>query len=391
MSEEPLLQPEEVASVLGGDEEGSPDPSLGGGEPSMATRFSLRQPLTLTPAEEQGARQRAEKLVQSMQKALCQELDGEYEIQIEGFQQERAESALTLVPEPAWSLPMHLDSSGGMLLVLNPSLALALVEMAMGGVGNPPENGRGPTPLEVRVAERLIAGLSSRISKASDYNFSKGSVAVGKIPSAIAAPGEIVGVALLRFKLSEEAERTSVLLLTTNMLRAPKEAAGAEQALGPMSGRVQELPVETRPVLPAGQVTLKELTSLKPGSILKLDRNADSELDLRVAGETLFRGNLTRGEKELSFTVDWRRDWTPEEKPQPPKEKAQAAKQPGKGGQGGPRAAGQAGGQAGGQGRGQARGQGNGKPGGARRNGAGAGQDPASKQQSEAAVAGGKS
>ncbi len=387
MSEEPLLQPEEVASVLGGDEEGSPDPSLGSSEPAAATRFSLRQPLTLTPAEEQGARQRADKLVEALQKALCQELDGEYEIQIEGFQQERAESALTLVPEPAWSLPMHLDSSGGMLLVLNPALALALVEMAMGGVGNPPENGRGPTPLEVRVAERLIAGLSSRVSHTTDYNFTKGSVSVGKIPSSIAAPGEIVGVTLLRFKLSDEAERTSVLLLTTNMLRAPQQAADGEQPLGPMSGRVQELPVETRPVLPAGQVTLKELTSLKPGSILKLDRDAGSQLDLRVAGETLFRGNLTRGEKELSFAVDWRRDWTPEEKPEPPKEKAPAARP--NGGQAGGKAGARAGGQGGRQAAGQAGKPGNGKPGGPRRNGAG--QKPAPQQQPEAAVAGGKS
>ena len=314
MSEEPLLQPEEVASVLGSDD-GSGDPGLQPTDEST-TPYSMRQPLTLAPHEEPEARRRAEKIIGALQRALQQELDGEHEITIEGFQQQRADSALTVVPEPAWTLAMTCPPSGGMLLVLNPTLALALVEMAMGGVGNAPENGRAPTPLEVRVIERLAAGLVSRINRQMSQTFAVQPVSIGKVPRSFGTPGEIVGVTVLRIKVSEETERNSVLLLSTGLLRGSQdENEGAEEPdIGALGKRLLQLSLATRPVLAAGCVTMRELSELKPGAMLQFDRDAETALDLRIAGQTVFTGRLSREEKAMSFNVDWRRGAVPEEK-----------------------------------------------------------------------------
>jgi hypothetical protein len=125
MAREPVLRPEEVASVLG---------DIGGAMPSAdatALAWSMRRPVVIAPDVEPAARKRLEELARALGEALGFELDAEVGIEVQGFQQEQAGVAFDTLPKPAWVLSFLCKESGGVSLALDPTCALALLELAL--------------------------------------------------------------------------------------------------------------------------------------------------------------------------------------------------------------------------------------------------------------------
>jgi hypothetical protein len=306
MSEGPLLRPEEVAGVLSGMGANAPEPAAAGAGPGP-TPYSLREPVAIPPGAEGEAKKRMASICAALQEALRHELGEDVTLEVDGFQQQAAAAALSAIPAPAWVPSFACETGGGLALVLAPGTALALVERALGGAGGLTDAAREPTPLELRVLGKLGASAAGPLGRMFRGALAPGELGVGRVPRAVAAAGETVGVGLIRVRLGK-AERSALVLVAAGLLAPPTaEARAAAIGAGPLAPALGRVRAETRPVLRAGRVSFGELVELKQGTVLLLDAAEDSRLDLRVAGQALFRGRVARGKDGSEFRVEWRR------------------------------------------------------------------------------------
>lgn len=302
MADEPLLRPEEVASVLSREacEESAAKPG--------SAVYSLRRPVLIAPDEEPAAREHLERYARGLEQILQHELDAQVRFRIQGFQQEQAGAAVEMLPKPAWILTFLRQEGGGLALALDPTCALSLVELALGGAGNMAACGREPTPLESRVLGNLCASVTEPLGARCGTKLVRGTLEIGRLHGRLAMPGETVGVGLLKIQIAEK-ERSGLLLATPNLL---KQAPGPRPRssglrLGPLAARLALVPVEVRPVLKAGFAALSDLMELRPGALLNLEPPESAPLDLRVAGRRLFSGQVIRTAGAPAFRVSRRR------------------------------------------------------------------------------------
>ena len=104
--------------------------------------------------------------------------------------------------------------------------------------------------------------------------------------------------------LPEEAERE--LNLAIEELRGissrasgadPVRASGTSATMGAGSGAALQIPLEVNVILGSTELSLAELSVLKIGSLLKLDRIVGEPLDLVVNGIRIARGELVIADK----------------------------------------------------------------------------------------------
>jgi hypothetical protein len=301
MAREPVLRPEEVASVLG---------DIGGAMPSAdatALAWSMRRPVVIAPDVEPAARKRLEELARALGEALGFELDAEVGIEVQGFQQEQAGVAFDTLPKPAWVLSFLCKESGGVSLALDPTCALALLELALGGAGNTAASVRQPTPLESRVLSNLWSALTVPYGVRCAIAFAAGRFDVGRLPERLAMSGETLGVGLLRMKIADN-EHTALMLASPTLLRIdPTHAKPIGARRGALAARLARVRVAARPVLRGGVLPLADLLALQPGDVLTLKPPADADLELRIAEHTPLLGRIARQGTEAHFRVRWRR------------------------------------------------------------------------------------
>ena len=302
MSDEPILRPEEVAGVLGGDASQGAAPiesAADGPQP-----YSLREPVAIPPSAEADARQTLERIVAAFAEVFRSEAKGGIELTLDGMQQQRTSAALSVLPPPAWVVSLARSDGGGVALALNPAVGLALVDLALGGTGSSPEAVREPTPLEGRVLSRLIGAAAKRLEEIVGEPLRPRRLEVGKLPGVVAAAGETVGVGLLRLKICET-DYTSLMLVTASLLLpARRKTIAQPRPPGPMARRLRAVPVEVRPVLRAGRVGIRDLMTLGSGKVLRLDSPANARFELRVFGTTVEHGSIVREDDRSVFTVD---------------------------------------------------------------------------------------
>jgi flagellar motor switch/type III secretory pathway protein FliN len=158
------------------------------------------------------------------------------------------------------------------------------------------------------VLSRLAAALAAELTRASGEPWSPLDPAVGSIPKEIAAPAEVIVVGVLRVKV-DALERSALLLASASLLgsRNGPRAESAQGRVGPLARALARMPMGVRPVLSAGAIRLRDLVDVSPGAVLMLDAGEGAPFDLRVEGQTIYRGHLTRSDSGLRFRVTWRR------------------------------------------------------------------------------------
>jgi flagellar motor switch protein FliM len=305
MSEEPLLKPEEVASVLSGGETEDPESIEQSRDPSS---YSLREPVVIPPSSEPEARKRVEQIAASLQSSIVSVVDAEMTIDTEGFQQQRVASGLSTVPPPAWVLCFNVPGRGRFALVMPPVLALGVVEMALGGAGGMPEEGRGPTPLEQRVFRRLHASLVEPLRKETGLQVAAGALEFGEVPSSFANPGETVGIGLLRCTVGET-DQPALLMVTAGLLvdEESETVTRSFEKIGPLLPRLGKVVLEARPVLRCGKIRMKDLLEMKKDAVILFDTKEGTPLRLSVAGQEIFAGQIGREDGVPLFAVTGRR------------------------------------------------------------------------------------
>lgn len=305
MSEGPLLRPEEVAGVLSGAPE-VPGPPAAPPAAAGPLPYSLREPVAVPPAAEPEARRRIEALSARIEHGLRGQIGPEVALTVDGFQQQRTATALGALPAPAWVLEFA-GAGGGLALALAADTGLALVERVFGGSGAQAASGREPTPLEQRVMRALAEQAARELTALLGGGAARAGFCCGGVSAAVAAPGETVGVGLLRVRLAA-GERNALLLAPAGVLLPRREpAARPPGAVGPLAALVARARVPVRPVLRAGRLSLDELARLAPGTVVRLDAAEATPFELRVAGRTAFVGAVARRDERSAFSVKLRR------------------------------------------------------------------------------------
>jgi flagellar motor switch protein FliM len=298
----PLLRPDEVASVLSG--ERAPRPPEATGSPV----YHLRKPVAIAAEDEPAAARRLGALAGCLAAVLGKSLGAEIALEMQGFRQELAGVALDTLPQPACLLAFLGPGGGGFGLAFDPACAIALVEVALGGSGASAEARRTPTLLESRILTSLAAEIAEPLRRASGLKLESGVFGTAGLPAGLAGRGEPLGVGLAKLRIAGR-ERSALLLAAPALLEAPAPQAAphASRAVGPLAARLARVQLAIRPVLRAGSVPLAELTTLVPGTILRLDAPEDRPLELRVAGQTVYVGQLARQPAGAVFRAVWRR------------------------------------------------------------------------------------
>ncbi len=301
MSEEPLLNPEEVASVLAGVEGSDMGPT--GSDEGGASTYSLRDPVIIPPNEVDNAKQKMERFTAGLQTSLAMLLGIEITIDFEGFQQQKITTALGVIPPPQWVISFRHEQPGGVALVLPPVLAMVLMELSLGGVGTAQDEGREPTALERRVMTQFLHSLTPTLNSETGLKMTSGEFECGGIPISFGDPGETVGVTLARFKLNEM-EQTGLILANGGFLNdgmGTHETAGIK--IGPLASRLERLPARIQPILKGGKILMRDLIAMRKGEVLKLDTPEETELSLRIGNTKIFTGRIGRDETRPFFAV----------------------------------------------------------------------------------------
>jgi flagellar motor switch protein FliM len=308
MSEEPLLRPEEVASVLSAGETEDPEEAAAAARNGDPSSYSLREPVVIPPDAEPEARKKVENIASALQAAIRTTVNAELTVETEGFQQQRVASGLSTVPPPAWVLCFRVPERGRFALVMPPVLALGIVEMALGGAGGFPEEGRGPTPLEQRVLRRFQDSLMDPLRELSGLEAEAGEIAFGEVPLSFANGGQTVGIGLLRCTVGET-DQPALLMVTAGMF-ADEDAETATRSfekVGPLLQRLGKVALEVRPVLRCGRIRMKDLLEMKKDAVILFDTQEGTPLRLSVSGQEIFAGQIAREEGAPLFAVTGRR------------------------------------------------------------------------------------
>lgn len=305
MTDQPLVSADEMASVLGSDENQEAAPVAS--EKGATVAYSLRRPLAISPEDEERARARVATISESLIASIRRQLDATLECEEQGFQQQQTSAAVGSLEEPAWILAFEAEGGGGLAFVMDPACSMSLIELALGGAGTSSAGGRAPTNLETRVMNNLGRALLEPFSAKAGVRLNRPIFATGSVPTEVATAGEMVAASILKLKFGD-AERGALLLATSSLFRDANSAGDdAPVAAGPLNDRLSKVLVDIRPVLRAGKVSLKDLTELQPGSVLRFESDEQRELDLRVQGLGLMRGRISREEGSVQFGVTWRR------------------------------------------------------------------------------------
>jgi flagellar motor switch protein FliM len=306
MVQEPILRPEEVASVLAGEAVGEAT-AVTATAPDPTPLYSLRRPVFLSPERLPEARKRLETLADALQQTLRHELQAEIEVEVQGFQQDEARTAIATLPGPVWTLAFLHQEGGGLALVLEPTCALAMVELALGGVGTSGQKGREPTTLERRVLDKLCGSVASELASRCKTAFARGAFTYAATPNELASPGQTLGVGLARVRVAST-DRSAVLLATAGVLAEPSAPRVRSAAhVGPLAPLLGGVRCRVRPVLPGGIVALGDLMKLEPQAVLRLDVAETAALELRVEGIPIFDGRMSREGGVSRFDVGRRR------------------------------------------------------------------------------------
>jgi flagellar motor switch protein FliM len=304
MSEGPVLRPEEIAGVLSGVDAAAGAPV--GAPPAGPMPYSFREPLAIPKEAEAPARKRLEDAAAAIGESLRTELGTEIAIELDAFQQQRSQAAVSAIPPPAWLLSFGLRGGGGVALALAPATALSLFERALGGAGSAADASRGPTALESRVMAKILPRMAAGLSRSMGVELTPVGLASAELPAQVASPGEVLGVGLLRIK-SSQGERAALVLATCGLLvPAQKRASAGARKVGPLAAPLERVRLEIRPALDAGFVMVSELAELVPGAVLRFDVAADAALELRVRERPLFSGRIVRDGKGSAFAVSRR-------------------------------------------------------------------------------------
>lgn len=215
-------------------------------------------------------------------------------------------------PCVAFVVPLPGDAGDGLVLV-EPALALSLVDRLMGGQGEPGERPATLTALEQAVLGQLVqaflAGLRNGYREVAP--FVPGPVRFEEIAERIEVVDRHDRVYLLALDLQAGAHAGALSVILPAALLAEFVQAGATGTAGDSAEparalvdahvRAAQVPVVVR--LPGFKISARDGANLAPGQVLETNHSFHGNVELHVNGRRLFVGALGRQQGHVGLRV----------------------------------------------------------------------------------------
>jgi flagellar motor switch protein FliM len=183
---------------------------------------------------------------------------------------------------------------------LDPGLASAVLDRALGGPREEPGPRREFTPLELRLARRITEKLVDRLAVAASsfVPWRPRLESLESDPERLPVVDEAAPVVVLRYHVSLDPVLGTLSVAVPEAAWEDPTPAGREESdpggedAARIQDRVQRAVVDVAARLETTRLTLDDLARLTPQSLLHLDPRATASLDVEVQGRRLWRGHL---------------------------------------------------------------------------------------------------
>lgn len=317
---EPILSRDEVQALLESAQSRPPSPSRG------ALAVSLRaepvdlladdRPLRLLvpPLQVGFAR-----LAESLRRILTSVLRSKVEIRNETPEILNGRGLATVAEKVACLLVLRMTIPGHdsqfAVLALDPLFTFSVIERLFGGGGSPPQmpEGRSPTALErrmlIRAMQPVVDALNETFEPPGFYRFEIVR-AEGRLDL---VPGYTPDTTSLHVPFTMSiGERFASLALTLpaaaleplrGRIGVPKADSSAANA---MPEAMRDVAVAVSVELGSVRLTLRQILTLTPGTVLALDRNRSDDLPVLVEGRPKFIGTPVQDDGAIAVEITGR-------------------------------------------------------------------------------------
>lgn len=263
-----------------------------------------------------------ERLVKSLEGWLVGRVRGKVELKLEAVEQLSFGEFTRVLPTPCTAYLFTIDDSGGQkgVVEMGQSFSYFLVDRLFGGGGQPTMFERALTPIE-RMAVRLVAERTvSLLGEVWQDHVAMSMDLSGfeSIPEILQAEGRDEAMLAARIKVSVIGIESNLsVCLPLAVLEKFFQGGGTQRKADTVTGsererqfnreqaehslRATSVTVSAR--LPDFPMTMRELASLREGSVLMTGVPTDAELQVMVSGQTRFRGSAGRVGKRLAVRV----------------------------------------------------------------------------------------
>ncbi|HEY3490028.1 MAG TPA: FliM/FliN family flagellar motor switch protein [Candidatus Deferrimicrobiaceae bacterium] len=207
---------------------------------------------------------------------------------------------------------------GHMFLAMSPFLAYALVDLMLGGDGRIAEpDDRDFSVLEVRMAGKVMAGLTAELSKAWN-GVSTGHFSLVKVetnPKMLPAVPDQDPIYVMNFRVESDTglSRDFTVSLPFGLIESLKGQAEEPEPVDPMASEyaallresAEEIVLTVEVMLGEVSLPIREILSLKPGDVITTDQEIDAPVAVLVEGKPKLSGRpgISRGNRAIKITA----------------------------------------------------------------------------------------
>jgi flagellar motor switch protein FliM len=192
---------------------------------------------------------------------------------------------------------------GKAILEIRPSVVFPMVERYCGGAGRTGVPGRRLTDIECSILEvfalRLLGDLREAWSELLDMRPSLSQIETNPLFAQVVPPSEMILLVTLEARIGEAVGVMNLVFpfITIEPIVGKLSAqywyqAGAspsQETMRTLLGRLEGLEVPVELLVEGERISLRDLGSLKKGSLLRLPGDEKGEATFRMGGETLFK------------------------------------------------------------------------------------------------------
>jgi len=318
MSSETLSQ-EEIDLLFDGQR--APAPAARRTRPPDVQVYDFRRPSRISKDRQRSLEAMYDLLAKTLENWLTGRVRSQVEMNLLEVQQFSFGEFVMSLPTPCSSFVFDIADSGGQQGVIDfgPELAFYLVDRLLGGSGPPVVLERALTPLErtmVWIAAERITNLLSEIWRDHvklDLELSR----FESIPDMLQIANREDPVLVANIEVSADGMRSPLLVclpfgvlekfFTTSGVQRIHRPRGADRDREfdrraiEASVRQTRVPVSAR--LPEFELSIEQLSTLRPGSVLLSGHPSDAEVEVFIAGQKRYRAAVRRTGRKLAVCI----------------------------------------------------------------------------------------
>ncbi len=304
-----LLSQSEIDQLLNNVKSGKDSSGSGAMSDKEVIPFDFRLPNRISKNQLRTMRNIHESFSESLSSFLVSKLQTIVNINVTSVDQIYYSEYVLSVPNPACLFTFEIeDTDIKAILELSPDLAITLVERLLGGEGNGLKQNNIITPIEQKiigvVVERIMQDLKKSWQMIDEYEFIVERFEPDVDFAQITSPSESVLLVSFEIGFGEKSFLMNICFATyafdtilaklssqkLSSIRPAKYKGTTSQEI--ISNKLYEALVPLVFEFGKAQITMKELTELQKGDIIKLDTKLSDEIKAKMEQKTMFYGKV---------------------------------------------------------------------------------------------------